>query len=873
MRLISCHIENFGKLSDFTMNFESGYNELCYENGWGKSTLAAFIKVMFFGFEGGRKHSLENERKFYSPWQGGVFGGQLTFEVGGKTYTLSRVFGNKEREDVFEIRNAETNLECSDYSTNIGPELFEIDGESFKRSVFISQNDCLTNATGDINAKMGNIADNMDDLNTYDDAMNRIKDYLNANSPTKKTGLIWKLKDRATGLETNIKKEDSLNNTLDELQKSMNKEKKKLSDSEKELEKITKQQKNVSLYKQTQAKKESYEDLNNQVKKAELEWQESQKKFPGRVPEKNEVEYNSEICTHMNTYKTKAETYLLNNEEEGKLESFNEKFVKGIPSEAEFDEVKGKNTALFRYRQEDNNSQLSDEDIAKLEMYKEKFGNDEHVLERIDELQDLWVERTSKAAELSQKRYEMERVTSSKENNKPVSKKNVPLMVSGIIVLIIGVVVFMKALIPGVVIAAIGAALLIFSFVKKNSVETSANSNFEDEKISLKKEITSFEKRIEYIEKEVRTFLEKVDVEFDINTVHDELQDLMKNAARYEALLERYAKARDNNHKEECDRLSEEIVAFLNLYRVECSEEAQFINAINYLENEIGEYDRLKEKKLNWIDANKRFIDKENKVKEFLYDLKFIPEEDLSKQINHISELLSDYTYKKNMYEKDLRRKEEFEEKNNIEKLMNLPVLEGETDLVKLSEAYESKTSDIDSIKDSMQFYKSQYENVANELDDLLADKEELHKLKEDIASDSYKYKMIKNTQELLTAAKEKLTAKYMGPLKNSFSKYYKIITETDAENYIIDANANIKVRELGLPREISSYSAGYKDLIGICMRLSFIDAMYEKEKPMIILDDPFVNFDTNKLDAGKRLLKGLEKEYQVIYFTCNESR
>lgn len=81
MRLISCHIENFGKLSNLTVNFDSGYNEFCYENGWGKSTLATFIKAMFFGFEGERKRSTANERKFYEPWQGGIYGGQITFEV------------------------------------------------------------------------------------------------------------------------------------------------------------------------------------------------------------------------------------------------------------------------------------------------------------------------------------------------------------------------------------------------------------------------------------------------------------------------------------------------------------------------------------------------------------------------------------------------------------------------------------------------------------------------------------------------------------------------------------------------------------------------------------------------------------------------
>ena len=50
MRIVQCQIENFGKLSDFTFDFSEKVNLVCQGNGWGKSTLAAFIRVIFFGF-------------------------------------------------------------------------------------------------------------------------------------------------------------------------------------------------------------------------------------------------------------------------------------------------------------------------------------------------------------------------------------------------------------------------------------------------------------------------------------------------------------------------------------------------------------------------------------------------------------------------------------------------------------------------------------------------------------------------------------------------------------------------------------------------------------------------------------------------------
>ena len=51
MKLIRCHIENFGVLHDFDYAFNDGINIIHAENGWGKSTFASFIRVMFYGFD------------------------------------------------------------------------------------------------------------------------------------------------------------------------------------------------------------------------------------------------------------------------------------------------------------------------------------------------------------------------------------------------------------------------------------------------------------------------------------------------------------------------------------------------------------------------------------------------------------------------------------------------------------------------------------------------------------------------------------------------------------------------------------------------------------------------------------------------------
>ena len=109
--------------------------------------------------------------------------------------------------------------------------------------------------------------------------------------------------------------------------------------------------------------------------------------------------------------------------------------------------------------------------------------------------------------------------------------------------------------------------------------------------------------------------------------------------------------------------------------------------------------------------------------------------------------------------------------------------------------------------------------------------------------------------------------------ISNAFQKYFGILTENTDRNWQVDANISIRMKEQGQLRDVRTMSAGYKDLIGICMRFALVDAMYPGEKPFLILDDPFVNLDDEKLARGRRLLAVLSQDYQVIYFTCHGSR
>ena len=215
MRLLSLHIENFGTLSDVDMDFREGINMILHENGWGKSTLTEFIRVMFYGIEGSKKRGyLENDRKRFQPWNGKRFGGDLSFEVNGKLYKVERNLAAKDADMTFKLYDLNTMLESHDFSEKLGEELFGVDSESFRRTCFVGLDGVrFYGVNSTISAKVSAV-DQRGDLGEYDAAEEKLKDYLNKNSSVKKTGSLYKLHEEINDLREQVKDKESLNKRI-----------------------------------------------------------------------------------------------------------------------------------------------------------------------------------------------------------------------------------------------------------------------------------------------------------------------------------------------------------------------------------------------------------------------------------------------------------------------------------------------------------------------------------------------------------------------------------------------------------------------------------------------------------------------------------
>ena len=60
MRILSCYIAGFGKFAEQKFDFTAPLTVIRGDNGWGKTTLADFLRCMLYGLDGGRIKSVEN---------------------------------------------------------------------------------------------------------------------------------------------------------------------------------------------------------------------------------------------------------------------------------------------------------------------------------------------------------------------------------------------------------------------------------------------------------------------------------------------------------------------------------------------------------------------------------------------------------------------------------------------------------------------------------------------------------------------------------------------------------------------------------------------------------------------------------------------
>lgn len=771
MKLLNCYIQNFGKLQDFNYEFQDGINTIKQDNGFGKTTFASFIKAMFYGLDTQANARIEkSDRKKYIPWQGGIYGGNIEFEIDGKRYRIERTFGKKPIEDTFKLYNLETNLESKDYTANIGEEIFKINKSAYERSTYIPQGQIQIDMEDSISAKLSNVLESDNDINTSEEALKKINE-------SKK---VYK-KDRGQG------------GLIDEKKAKLFDLQRKFENSRSDIEAL-------------ENRKEQLENKINKIKELESKREEEQKLLSKKI-EQDRIEAKKQV------YDNILSNYNNSEEEYKRLDSF---FEKGIPTENFLNNIEEQNRELEKTKIEMENYKIPEEDEEELEVLQSKFKNGNITAEEIDKK----IVEYSLIQEIDIKIQEEKNLKDEKEKElntlKAKRKKNIIMFIFALMLIIAGTTIIITKIeqIAGIGLIACGVILSLYCLVGKNK----------------KKKIKLLKDEIEKIEENIQQHL-------------------------------------DNK-----DTINREVNEFINLYYQNGSEN-KIIDLTN-LKAEYSKYRELQSTKLSNEIAMQKAIFKKETIKREI-------EVDLSNYFVNIyksyAELVQDLKMNINQFEtakKQLqnakKEKEKYEKQNDIKIFENLEEIKQTEEEIK--QEIENNNNQIDKIVDEKNQIKNQIEVLENKIDDNEYLEGDILSLKEEIEVLEEKYKILKRTEELLKQSKETFSSSYLKSMIIGFNRYLSIINSNELKT-AVDTSLNVKIEVNGSQKEIKTFSAGYKDLIYICMRFSLVDALFNQETPFVVLDDPFVNLDESKTEKALEIMNEFAKKYQVIYFSCNSSR
>ena len=148
-----------------------------------------------------------------------------------------------------------------------------------------------------------------------------------------------------------------------------------------------------------------------------------------------------------------------------------------------------------------------------------------------------------------------------------------------------------------------------------------------------------------------------------------------------------------------------------------------------------------------------------------------------------------------------------------------------------------------------------------------------LEEAREQEASLRRKHKLLCAARDCLAEAEQALKAKHIDPVRARFDFYADALENTLGAKVALDKDFGLYLLEKGGQYPDRHLSAGQRAVVALCLRLALLDNLYPGEKGPILLDDPFVFLDGEHLEKAKALVQKLAEAWQILYFTCHESR
>ncbi|MBS1455640.1 MAG: AAA family ATPase [Clostridia bacterium] len=880
MKIKSCYIAGFGKIKSEKIEFKDGFNLFERENGFGKTTLATFIKAMFYGLESYKSNYSKDKKmperlKFY-PLSGGGFGGNIEFTEGGNLYRIERTFGKKsDTEDVTKVYKNNEEFFGFEPEKSIGEALFGLNENAFIRTLFIGSEYLESSGAGiSENSLRAAVADK-----AIDEISANIKTY-KASANAKNPGKIPAMKKEADELSVKIKNYEKIGENLGEKYKRLS----AVSEEIKILKERKEKYNSLKLLSEVNAQ---YAALNEKAEVSEEKLAEFNKNYPYSFPKSDEIESMKAIAREIKSAEFSMSDGFTE-EEKSRLKLLDGKFAGGTFSDEQAEEMQAELGELKSDLRELSavNANLDElkEDVKNSPFYLvgEPTATGEEVLLKLKKYTDLLGGN--------------EQVNADK-NKRKTPKICIALLISAIVLVLGGAGVFFINKLACLILFVVGIAVLFIDafiyLLKRSDVKdygsVSANRS---ELTDARNEIYSLIARYGYVS-------------------GDPIKDAYDFNEGYLSYKKSRSKIAEGTQKTE--RLFEKTNTLSNDFESFLSEYGFTFDNIVYSEGNKLSYYKLKTEKyesalkdiLTSSDEYKAFTKRAKKYEETKKKLeadidfnlsdfkkilvKYDPEEtywsDLgdtaaakgSLNSSYISDkiygIITDITSniaEKKRFEEDygIRLKELSDYKTahpgceNAENVSAANPSDIAADDKKLDELLKEEVSLNKEIEEDEKY---------SELTDGL--KAELSEMKETIRGLTHEYEILKYAEKFMKEAKDAVIAKYTAPIESAYKKYVGALDKNISDSVKFSDRLEPNFEKEGKLASEGYLSDGEKAVSSLGFRLAAAEAVFGGNLPFVIMDDPFVFLDKKHLGEVKVLLEKLSETSQIIYFCCHESR
>ena len=152
---------------------------------------------------------------------------------------------------------------------------------------------------------------------------------------------------------------------------------------------------------------------------------------------------------------------------------------------------------------------------------------------------------------------------------------------------------------------------------------------------------------------------------------------------------------------------------------------------------------------------------------------------------------------------------------------------------------------------------------------------EELENLKEALRHEERKVRVYELAREFMSMARVEVLSSADEALEGEIQRYFAVFTNGKYQRVKVNKEAlefSVYSDEKGDWAKPEELSGGVVDEFYLAFRLALARLIFGDKRPPLILDDPFVNFDSVRLANTLSFLKTLATDYQIIIFTLSDS-